>query len=460
MKNVYYLIGALISGFLSNAQAIQFQPYVEIQTPADAKFVGIGDFNSDGRKDVAVITGFSDGNQPQRELLIYRQNATGGLEQPQSYTYAPISYLPTGLAVADINLDGRDDVIICHGTKVGMFLQTADGTMASQVVLEVNTLAEAVTVGHFNSDNLPDIAVAGGADGGNILRIVLQTSIGNFSPYSTPTMGESQVYSVTHGDVNTDGKTDIIVAGQNGIRVFLQNASNLFNAYTAFAQAGTNYTATGDWDSDGDIDIAFSYGGNSPGAFIGRIRNNSGTLQLATPLAAYDIPECVAIVDLNGDGKNDIATVHGGWNKASAYRQLTPGNFAAYSMFPLPYASSYENAGMAVGDLNNDGSPDLAFADYNHGLVILYNMAQLGVGDNGALLTKIWPNPAKENVFVSAAEGILSAAVFDSRGKKVFTRTFDGDARISLETEQLDSGLYLIQLTTYGGVETHKIIIK
>ena len=47
--------------------------------------------------------------------------------------------------------------------------------------------------------------------------------------------------------------------------------------------------------------------------------------------------------------------------------------YSSYSLFPLPYASHYNNEGVAVGDINNDGRKDIVVANYNRGLDLLYN---------------------------------------------------------------------------------------
>jgi Domain of unknown function DUF11/FG-GAP-like repeat len=73
------------------------------------------------------------------------------------------------------------------------------------------------------------------------------------------------------------------------------------------------------------------------------------------------------------DGRADVVTLHGGWNRAGVYRQQSSGTLAAEELYAIPYASHYHAHGLAVGDVNGDGSPDLALADYNHGLVLLRN---------------------------------------------------------------------------------------
>ena len=100
------------------------------------------------------------------------------------------------------------------------------------------------------------------------------------------------------------------------------------------------------------------------------------TTLLQTPplvVPAYDIPEPIEIADLNCDNRNEIITVHGGWSKISVYEQNTSGAYGTYTKYVIPYASHYKPHGLSIGDYNNDGSKDIAIADYANGLVLLRN---------------------------------------------------------------------------------------
>lgn len=93
----------------------------------------------------------------------------------------------------------------------------------------------------------------------------------------------------------------------------------------------------------------------------------------AVSLPSYDIPEPVEVKDVTGDGLSDIVVLHGGWNSMGVYVQTADGSLSPEQLFPIPYASSYNVQGLALGDINNDGLPDAAIADYNYGLVVLYH---------------------------------------------------------------------------------------
>jgi hypothetical protein len=128
----------------------------------------------------------------------------------------------------------------------------------------------------------------------------------------------------------------------------------------------------GDVTGDGRADAILTIPGNQPGALINLWHQlPDGTLSDPYVYDSYDIPEPVAVTDVNLDGRNDVVTLHGGWDEAGVYYQRSNGDLFPESLYPIPYASHYNMRGVAVGDINGDGLPDIALADYNNGLVVL-----------------------------------------------------------------------------------------
>jgi hypothetical protein len=143
--------------------------------------------------------------------------------------------------------------------------------------------------------------------------------------------------------------------------------------YSVGTNINTQGIGIGDVTGDGRQDVVVSYGGNRPGATIGVFpQTSSGTLGAVVPYASYDIPEPVEVADVDLDGRADVVTLHSGWNDAGLYRQTSTGALAPEELYPIPYAS-YGPHGLALGDVNSDGSPDVVVADSNNGLVVLRN---------------------------------------------------------------------------------------
>jgi hypothetical protein len=183
------------------------------------------------------------------------------------------------------------------------------------------------------------------------------------------------------GDVNGDGLTDLIV--MDGQTYSVPNVSVLLQTNGGFSPAilcdlGGNELTTGvgigDVTGDNRNDIVMCYGGNVPASKLTVFNQIPGNaFARGVTLDSYDVPQCIAVADLDMDGRADVVTLHGGWYDGGVYLQTAAGQLSSEWLFALPYASSYNRQGLAVGDVNGDGRPDLVIADYNHGLLVVYN---------------------------------------------------------------------------------------
>ena len=119
-------------------------------------------------------------------------------------------------------------------------------------------------------------------------------------------------------------------------------------------------------------DVILSYGGNKPSSNIAVFAQNAnGTLDPSNSYPAYDIPEPVAIADMNLDTFPDVVTVHSGWLRAGLFLQKSNGILSSELLYTLP---NYYPEDLDIGDVNGDGLPDMLIAD-NAGLIVLYRNA-------------------------------------------------------------------------------------
>jgi len=139
------------------------------------------------------------------------------------------------------------------------------------------------------------------------------------------------------------------------------------------------------------------------------------------------------VADVNSDGRADVIVLNAGWNTLSLYLQDTNGSLMAYSSYQIPYASHYNPQGLAVGDFNSDGDADVAIADYNNGLVILYSspsvvpvtgislnktVATLTAGETETLTATITPSNAT-NQSINWASDNPEVATIDDSGRVI-----------------------------------------
>lgn len=119
-------------------------------------------------------------------------------------------------------------------------------------------------------------------------------------------------------------------------------------------------------------DIA--HGRNRPSSHLAVMAGTrSGQLAAAKLYPSYDIPEAVAAADLNGDRRNDVVVLHGGWRKLGIYYQQEGGILGPEQLLDLPYSSHYNLDAVTVGRIDSGPRPDIAIADngYTKGLTVV-----------------------------------------------------------------------------------------
>src|SRR3954468_6190057 len=372
-------IPVLASAGHTNAASTLFAPYQAIALGSDTKAVAIGDVTSDGRADVVATSA-------QGSYADYRVYVVASL--PDGTLAAPVSYPTPGtgtnriesVAIGDITDDGRADVVVgAAGLGVLVYPQLTTGLLGAPTVVPTpHTLR--VAVGDLDSAAGIDLAAIGWGD--DLVSVFLNDGQGALSGATTYPARHSGYDDLEIGDVSGDGRDDIVVmSGQMyatpNVSVVPQLAGGGFGAaaeYRVGDQINSNGIGVGDVTGDGRSDVVAAYGGNQPSSRIAVFAQTTAGL-LASPVSypSYDIPTPVEVGDVDRDGRADVVTLHSGWQKAGVYRSQVGGLLAPEELYSLPAISSYDPAGLAIGDGTGDGWPDLAIADPISGLVILRN---------------------------------------------------------------------------------------
>src|SRR3954453_15172957 len=147
--------------------------------------IGVGDVTGDGRMDVVAAYG---GNRPTSRLAVFAQTSAGLLASPVSY---PVYDIPTPVEVADLDKDGRGDVLTLHSAwlRAGVSLGRADGTLAPEDLSPLpygSYDPHGLAVGDFTGDGWPDLAIADSNNGLVILRNLGMPPPPPPSPTATP----------------------------------------------------------------------------------------------------------------------------------------------------------------------------------------------------------------------------------------------------------------------------------
>jgi len=368
---------------VAGAAGTLFQPYQAVAVGSSPEAVAIGDVTGDGRPDVVMTTGFDFDPANDYRVWVFAQTESGGLADPVSYPTGD-TRRPLSVAVGDITGDGRLDVVVgLDGSGVQVYAQLADGTLGAPANHPTPN-GRLVRLGHLDGDGRLDVAAVGW--GTNTVSVLLDDGDGGLQPPVEYPAEHAGYEDLEIGDVTGDGLHDLVVmSGQlysvPNISVLPQQTGGGFGSAATYrvdanleSTFNTNGIGIGELSGDGRLDVVASFGGNRPSSRIAFFnQTEEGTLAEPIVYASYDIPEPVEVADVDLDGRDDVVTLHGGWNRAGVYAQHVVGGFAGEDLYPIPYASHYESHGLALGDVSGDGRPEVVLADYNHGLVVLYS---------------------------------------------------------------------------------------
>ncbi|MCI0456649.1 MAG: FG-GAP-like repeat-containing protein [Gemmataceae bacterium] len=146
-----------------------FGPHQDFAVGSGPTDIQVGDFNRDGRPDLAVAN--SGGGSTTVSVLL--GNGDGTFQAPRDFVTGPG---PTAVAVSDFDGDGQPDLVVTSlGVGVSLLLGTGTGTFQPARNFRAGVAPEAGAVGDFNGDGRPDVAVAN--EGDNTLSVLLGTSV-------------------------------------------------------------------------------------------------------------------------------------------------------------------------------------------------------------------------------------------------------------------------------------------
>ena len=328
--------------------------------------VATGDFNRDGKLDMAVV------NAGANNVSILLGNGDGTFQAHVDYPTGP---QPVSVAVGDFNGDGKLDLVVanqncasspCGPGSLSILLGKGDGTFETAMEFSTGPAPYSVAVGDFNGDGKLDLAVANsGPPTPSDISVLLGNGDGTFqtSVYYATGSGTGPA-AVAVGDFNHDGKLDLAVANFacgspcGNLAILLGNGDGTFKAAVNYATGAQPISiAVGDFNHDGNLDLAVA--NNSSSSVSVLLGNGDGTFKTAV---SYSVPSdavSVAVGDINGNGKPDLVVADLYSTSVSLLLGNGDGTFGVATNFA---AGSRPNS-VALGDFNGDGRLDIAVAD-------------------------------------------------------------------------------------------------
>lgn len=269
---------------------------------------------------------------------------------------------PDDIKSGDFNGDHHLDAVMLTGTDVTILLGDGAGNFAAPTSFPAGSFFTflSLTVGDVNGDGKLDVVRAGfesSAVTKGDLSVLLGDGAGNLgSPKSVQTDGHFN--DIALGDFNGDGKLDLAGSSETGVWVMQGDGAGSFGAAVRYQTAGSFLTGikTADFNGDGKTDLVTAKP-NSESVVV-LLNDGNGQFSTVKEFATSNTPLKLLVGDFNGDGKADVIT--GGFVGPTNISVLLgdgAGNFA----LPINTPSDVINF-LASGDFNGDGKPDLLTA--------------------------------------------------------------------------------------------------
>ena len=253
---------------MNTVAAVGFRPGSPLNAgPIASSSVTVGDFNGDGKADLATLS-FQNTGDGTGTLSIALGNGDGTFQPPATYT---VGANPSSMLMADFNGDGNPDIAVPsvdnqNNGIVSIVLGNGDGTFRPAIYLPTASTSTSMAVADFNGDGKADLV---STSTGDFTRPGVSVLIGNGdgtfqAPLITPfiQLSFNSPSPMVVGDFNGDGKPDLVVLGFSSLFIMPGNGDGTFQTPLSLNTGAFSFFSSisaGDFNSDGKTDLAVGY---------------------------------------------------------------------------------------------------------------------------------------------------------------------------------------------------------
>lgn len=319
--------------------------------------IAMADFDGDGVPDMAIATegsGIVDG------ALLVRLGNTDGTFGPPITVEASTQALD--VETADFDGDGLFDIACAHGQRrrVSVHLSSGGGSFAPPISLDTVVPVSAIELGDVDGNGILDVVAKIGSTNSPRLILALGTGNGAFGPLATLTQF-LEPYSFALGDLNGDGRADLVVGDQEdfGTTTSLALPGGTFAPPVTLTVGAVISIQLEDVDQDGRLDLLRR--SHVPPAALVEYGNGDGTFTPGVEASFPEAPGKFLVADVNRDGVRDLIT---GQSDRYALSIALADGFGGFQEARLVPTLSQPGVLQAC-DMNGDGFQDIAMMAYH-----------------------------------------------------------------------------------------------
>ncbi|MBK8553966.1 MAG: VCBS repeat-containing protein [Ignavibacteria bacterium] len=422
----------------------EFAARVNFSTGSTPYSVSIGDLDGDGKPDLAVA------NYGSNTVSVFRNTSTtGGVSFAAKVDFGTGSS-PKSVSIGDIDGDGKPDLAVTNSgasNSVSVFRNTSTTggvSFAAKVDFGTGSSPWSVSMGDLNGDGKTDLAVANRT--GFSVSVLRNTSTSGGVSFAAKVdfSAGSSPYSISIGDLDGDGKPDLAVAnnGDNTASVY-QNTS--ISGGVSFA-AKVDYSAgsgpvsisIGDIDGDGKPDLAVANNsGNNASVFLNTSTTgiiDAGSFAARVDFAAGGAPQIVSIGDIDGNGKPDLAVANFTSNSVSVLRNTSVTGTVSFAA-KVDLGSAGQASSVSIGDIDGDGKPEIASTNYNVNSVSVFRNIALPAAIQTAASGN--GNPITNGSVIPSLANLTDFGNVSTGGNLNRTYTFQNTSTDSLSVDSI-----------------------